>query len=74
MSFVKLALPAAVLLGGFLICTTASYGTPEYARQTKKACGFCHTVGVPKDAEAAKSLTDAGNYFKEHKTLDGYKK
>jgi hypothetical protein len=74
MSYVKLTLPAVVLLGGFMICTTATYGTAEYARQTKKACSFCHMVGVPKDAESAKSLTDAGKYFKEHKSLDGYKK
>jgi hypothetical protein len=74
MSYVKLALPAAVLLGGFLFCTTVTRGTPAYARQEKKACNFCHTAGVPKDADSAKDLTDAGKYFKEHKSLDGYKK
>jgi hypothetical protein len=44
MSFLnlKMVLPAAILLGGFLLCTTASYGTVEYAKNTKKACTFCH--------------------------------
>jgi hypothetical protein len=31
MSFVKLALPAVVLLGGFLFCTTVTRDTPAYA-------------------------------------------
>ncbi|MGD0500882.1 MAG: hypothetical protein ABSC23_20910 [Bryobacteraceae bacterium] len=72
MSKLKIALPAAILLGGFLLCTTASYGTAEYAKQTKKACAYCHAVkGVPTKANA-KELTDAGKYFAEKKTLDGY--
>lgn len=74
MAHLKLALPAVVLAGGFLICTTVTHGTPAFAKQEKKACNFCHTVGVPKDADSAKDLTDAGKYFKEHKSLDGYKK
>jgi hypothetical protein len=73
MSRLKLVLPAAILLGGFLICTTASYGTQEYMKQTKKACAYCHTQTVPKTGDPkAKDLTDAGKYFKEHKSLDGY--
>jgi hypothetical protein len=68
----KTVLPAAIVLGGILICTTASYGTVEYAKATKKACAYCHqkTVG---DKEAMKTnLTDAGKYYKEKKTLDGF--
>jgi hypothetical protein len=37
--------------------------------QTKKPCAFCHKDQV----KAPKELTDAGKYFAEHKTLDGYK-
>jgi hypothetical protein len=74
MKHLKLALPAAILTGGFLVCSIATYGKPEYTKETKKACSFCHTVAVPKDADSAKSLTDAGKYFQEHKSLDGYKK
>jgi hypothetical protein len=69
MSHLKIALPAAVLFGGFLICTSASYGKAEYVKTTKKACTYCHV-----DAKAKpKELTDAGKYFAEHKNLDGYK-
>jgi hypothetical protein len=68
----KMVLPAAILLGGFLLCTTASYGTAEYAKNTKKSCTFCHEkVSADKDA-MTKNLTDAGKFYKEKKTLDGY--
>ena len=69
----KIALPTAVLLGGFLTVflssSTPSFGKAEYVKQTKKPCAFCH-----KDAQKTpKELTDAGKYFAEHKSLDGYK-
>ena len=68
----KTILPAAIVLGGFLVCTTASYGTVEYAKATKKACTFCHEKTVGDKDVMAKNLTDAGKYYKEKKTLDGY--
>jgi hypothetical protein len=68
MSHLKITLPAAILLGGFLVCTTSSYGKPEFTKSTKKACTYCHV-----DAKAKpKELTEAGKYFAEHKNLDGY--
>jgi hypothetical protein len=74
MSRLKLVLPAAILMGGFLICTTASYGTAAYATQTKQKCAYCHTQTVPKKGDPkATDLTDAGKYFQSHnKSLDGY--
>ena len=68
MSHLKITLPAAILLGGFLVCSTVGYGKPEYTKKEKKACTFCHT------AQASKDLNDAGKYYQEHKSLDGYKK
>ena len=68
MSHLKIALPAAILLGGFLACTSVGYGKQEYTKQTKKACSFCH-VDAQKQP---KELKDAGKYFQEHKSLDGY--
>ena len=69
----KTLLPAAIVLGGFLICTTASYGTAEYMKATKKACTFCHEKNVPGDKDAMnKNLTAAGKYYKEKKSLDGF--
>ena len=69
MKQLKVVIPAVVLLGGFVLCSTASYGKAEYTKATKKACAYCHV-----DAQKApKELKDAGKYYQEHKTLDGYK-
>jgi len=68
MNHLKIVLPAGIVLGGFLLCATATYAKPDYSKQTKKACNFCHV-----DAQKTpKELKDAGKYFQEHKTLDGY--
>ena len=69
MSHLKIIFPAVILLGGFLVCTTASYGKPEYMKSTKKACVYCHVDSKAKP----KDLTEPGKYFAEHKNLDGYK-
>ena len=68
MSRLKVIVPAALVMGGFLVCSTASYGKQEYTKATKKACTFCHV-----DAQKSpKQLKDAGKYYQEHKSLDGY--
>jgi hypothetical protein len=73
MSYWKITLPAVILLGGFLVCSTASYGKPEYTKSTKKSCLFCHEKNVPTDKDAMnKNLTDAGKFYAKNKTLDGY--
>jgi hypothetical protein len=68
MSHLKIALPAVILLGGFLVCSTASFGKPEYTKATKKPCSYCHVDSKAKPKE----LTAAGKYYQEHKSLDGY--
>jgi hypothetical protein len=72
----KLMIPTAFLAAGFLVCTTASYGTPEYSKKEKKGCTFCHSQVKPADKELMKkNLTDAGKFYSEHNhSLDGYKK
>jgi hypothetical protein len=73
MSNLKLIAPTVILLGGALICSTASYGNKDAAAATKKACTTCHEkVSADKDV-MTKNLTDAGKYYKDKKTLDGYK-
>lgn len=73
MRVLKLVLPAAILMTGFLVCTTASYGTPEYAKKEKKGCTFCHVKMVSDKVEMAKNQTEAGKYYKDHNhSLDGY--
>ena len=72
MRALKLILPSAFLMTGFLICTTSSFGTPEYAKKEKKSCTFCHAKMEAKEA-MPKNLNDAGKYYKEHDhKLDGY--
>jgi hypothetical protein len=66
MRHLKIAIPAAILFGGFLVCTTSSYGKAEYTKTTKKGCIYCHTKANSKE------LNDAGKYYQEHKSLDGY--
>jgi len=75
MRTLKLALPAAILTAGFLVCNISSYGKPAYAAKEKKQCTFCHEKSVPTDKEAmAKNLNDAGKYYAAHDhSLDGYK-
>ena len=68
MSHLKVTLPAAILLGAFLVCTTASYSKPDYTKATKKPCTYCHVDSKAKPKE----LTEAGKYYSEHKSLDGY--
>jgi hypothetical protein len=69
MRTLKLAIPAAVLTIGFLICTSASYGKPEYAKKEGKTCTFCHVKLGDKE------LNDAGKFYQGHDhSLDGYKK
>ena len=73
MRMFKVALPAILLSAGFVLCTTASYGKPEYAKKEKKACTFCHGKVEAKEA-MPKNLTEAGKYYASHDhSLDGYK-
>jgi hypothetical protein len=68
MSRLKVILPAALVLGGFFVCSTASYGKAEFTKATKKACVYCHVDA----AKTPKELKAAGKYYQEHKNLDGY--
>jgi hypothetical protein len=57
---------SAVVFGGVLyLIPTASFATPEYSRRSDKECSYCHPA-------KGYSLTDAGKYYKDHKTLKGY--
>ncbi len=63
MKTLKVVLPAAILAAGFLVCTTSSYGKPEYAKKESKPCGYCHAVkGIPTK-DTAKDFTDAGKCY-----------
>uniref|UniRef100_Q01SY8 Uncharacterized protein n=1 Tax=Solibacter usitatus (strain Ellin6076) TaxID=234267 RepID=Q01SY8_SOLUE len=73
MHALKLAVPAVILMTGFLVCTSATYGKPEYAKKESKSCTFCHGKIDSKKEVMAGNLTDAGKYYKDHDhKLDGY--
>ena len=62
----KYAVPVFIFVGGLISTTTLSFGKAEYTKKEKKACVFCHVKA------ASKELNEAGKYYKEKKTLDGY--
>ena len=69
MRLAKIIIPAAILAGALVVCSTQSYAKPEYTKKEKKACTVCHTKSGSKD------LNDAGKYYKDHNnSLDGYEK
>jgi hypothetical protein len=57
----------AGVMAGFILLTDArvSLAKPEYTRRTKKDCQYCHP---PNSFQ----LNDAGKYYREHRTLEGY--
>ncbi|MGE5645289.1 MAG: hypothetical protein ACM336_05795 [Acidobacteriota bacterium] len=67
MRFLKLAVPGTVLIVGFAVSTSVSYGKPEYSKKEKKTCTYCHVKMGSKDLNAA------GQYYKDHNhSLEGY--
>lgn len=56
-----------VLFTMAVLMTFTASATKEDAKKTGKACTYCHEKGNPK------VLNDAGKYYKEKKTLEGYK-
>jgi len=65
---VKKVLRAMAIFGGVaLLLSPFAVGTPEMAKKENKQCVVCHTaIGKP-------DLNEAGKYYKDHGTLDGYR-
>jgi len=68
---ILLVLAASGMIAISALSTTTT-AKPEYSKKEKKACTYCHSSKSPKDY-SGKDLTDAGKYYKEKKTLVGYK-
>jgi hypothetical protein len=66
MAALKVFLPAAALLAGFLVCASNSYGTADYAKKEKKSCAFCHDKMVPDKAAMNQNLNAVGNCYKDN--------
>lgn len=62
----KTLIPSAVALGGLLVCTSAVFGTPEYAKKEKKSCTTCHSKMSTDKAEMLKNLNTTGTCYKDN--------
>jgi hypothetical protein len=62
---IRLMIPMIVLVSGFLFNANTSFARPDYTRRTKQECAYCHPPG-------GWYLNDAGKYFRDHRTLNGY--
>ena len=66
MRTLKLAVPAAILMTGFMLCTTVSFGKPEYMKkESAKSCTVCHSKMEAKDG-MAKNLNETGKCYAEN--------
>jgi hypothetical protein len=65
---VKKILRALAITGAVaLLFVPFAVGTPEYSKKENKQCAYCHpAIGKP-------DLNDAGKYYKDHHTLEGYR-
>jgi hypothetical protein len=60
----KLVIPAAIVMSGFLFCTTASFGKPEYMKKENfKSCTGCHSKAATKDNP---NLNDLGTCYQKN--------
>lgn len=59
-------IPCAGIAAAILwLSPSSGVASPEYSRRTQKECNYCHP---PTNY----TLTEAGKYYQEHKTLKGY--
>jgi hypothetical protein len=65
MRALKLVVPSAILMTGFVICTTASYGKPEYSKKEGKNCVTCHAKVEAKEG-MTKNLNETGKCYAEN--------
>ena len=63
----KLLIFGVFVMGSIVSIRSLNFSKPVDAKKTGKSCVYCHTkVG-------SKELTEAGKYYKDNGTLDGYK-
>jgi len=66
MTSMKVAIPASIVMAGFLMCTTVSYGKPEYMKKENlKSCTTCHSKMEAKEL-MAKNLNETGKCYGEN--------
>jgi len=66
MKAIKVGLLLAVVAGWMAVSSSLMLGKPEYTKETKKACTYCHVKAGSKD------LNDVGKcYAKNNHKLEG---
>lgn len=63
MKWLRLTLLGVV---GVLTAFSLAVTKPEYTKKEGKACTYCHPGGKVKE------FTEAGKYYKQHHTLEGF--
>lgn len=63
----RLTVPAVVLAAGLALLPRETAAKPEYTHVTKQECAYCHA------SLRDRKLTEAGQYFRKHHTLKGYR-
>jgi len=68
MRMLKLIVPAVIVVGGFLVCTTATYGKAEYMKKENlKSCTTCHSkMGAPDAMKKDPNLTKIGECYQKN--------
>jgi hypothetical protein len=56
----------ALLVVALMSAASLALSKPEYSKKEGKQCTYCHPAGKFKE------LTEAGKYYAQHKTLEGY--
>ena len=59
---------AGVFIAGMVLTSGVSQAKPDYTKKERRDCVFCHM-----GSWTSGQYTDAGQYYKEHHTLKGYK-
>ena len=64
----KLIIPAGIVAAGFLFCTTATYGKPEYMKKENlKSCTGCHVkTGATEAMKKDPNLNDLGTCYQKN--------
>ncbi len=69
----KRIVPAFLLIAGWVLAPRASVARPSYTKMERKECAYCHLAEGGKISYAGEmKLTDAGRYYKDHRTLKGF--
>ena len=68
MRLIKGLIVAIGVAASVFVMHTANFSKPADSKKTDKSCIYCHTQS------GSKELTEAGKYYRDKGTLDGYEK